>query len=191
MEDSKKNIFSAVFNFDDESRNDMLNISQYAVIALILVVLLNRGMETYMPEVEPDKGLALLVIEIAAHVVIMFIGLLFIHRIIEFLPTVSGVKYAPLNIITIILPTLVVLLNSDVKSGIGNKIGILWDRLMSVKKPEKAKPATSFLPQGNTNNPMSQTAPPNAEPDFNTMFAGNGVPDFEPVASNSGGHSMF
>ena len=39
-DDSNKSFFKHVFNFDDDSKSDILNIIQYALIAIIPIVIL-------------------------------------------------------------------------------------------------------------------------------------------------------
>ena len=196
MEDKKTNFFQHVFNFEDESRHDMMNIAQYSVMAVVFVIILNKGLDMYMP-IPEEKGTVMLSVEIVLQVIIMFLGILFIHRIIDFIPTLSGVKYAPLNVITVILPLLVILLNVNAASGIGQKVSMLWESVITTKeRPKASQPGLpqqgppQFLPQGPTSNPMA--ANPIREPDFNTMFTGpNQSQDFEPMAANSAGVSMF
>jgi len=182
--------FSHVFNFETESRNEMVNIIQYIVISIIFISILNKVVKQNLPEVDKDKGSIAIFTEVSIECIVLFLGMLFIHRIITFIPTVSGSKYADQNLITVILPTLVILLSM---SSLGEKINILIDRF-SGQIPVKAKPTTtSYLPKAPTVNP--QSAP---EPDFNNMFAGPTTPlvnaaspdSFEPVAANSMG-SIF
>ena len=204
MDDKKPNFFSHVFNFEDESRHDMMNIAQYSVLAVIFVILLNKALDVYMPAPDADKGAVMLSVEIILQVIVMFLGILFLHRIIEFIPTISGVKYAPLNVITVILPLLVILLNVNSNSGIGQKVAMLWESFTGAPKEKPAMKASQpgfnppqFLPQGvNTSNPMQgQQAPPAVrEPDFNSMFSSPNQPsgqDFEPMAANASGVSIF
>jgi hypothetical protein len=201
MDDKKTNFFSHVFNFEDESRHDMMNIAQYSVLAVILVMLLNKALDVYMPPPNADKGAVMLSVEILLQVIVMFLGVLFLHRIIDFIPTLSGVKYAPLNVITVILPLLVIMLNVNSSSGIGQKVAMLWDSFTGAPKEKPSMKASQpgfnppqFLPQGNHSNPMQAAPPVIHEPDFNTMFSGPNQPsgqDFEPMAANAGGVSIF
>ena len=39
-----------VFNFNDESKDEMMNIVQYAVLAIIPVVVLNKLTQKFVPE---------------------------------------------------------------------------------------------------------------------------------------------
>lgn len=184
--------FSHVFNFETESRNEMVNIIQYTVISIIFISILNKVLKQNLPEVDKDKGSIAIFTEVSIECIVLFLGMLFIHRIITFIPTVSGSKYAEQNIIAIILPTLVLLLGL---STLGEKVGILIDRF-SGNIPASVKKVTqpsSYLPTMPTVNP--QSAP---QPDFNSMYAGPTTPlvnaaspdSFEPVAANSMG-SIF
>ena len=184
--------FSHVFNFETESRNEMVNIIQYTIFSIVFISILNKAIKQNLPEVDKDKGSIAIFMEVSVECIVLFLGMLFIHRIITFIPTVSGSKYADQNIIAIILPTLVLLLGL---STLGEKVGILVDRF-SGQIPTKVKQVTqtsSYLPTMPTVNP--QSAP---QPDFNNMYAGPTTPlvnaaspdSFEPVAANSMG-SIF
>jgi hypothetical protein len=128
--DDSKNFFKYVFNFDDASKSDMLNIIQYTLIAIIPVVSLNKAMQKYVPESDDRKGSIELLAEIILQVVGMFIGLLLIHRIITFVPTYSGMNYPDFNIVFIILAVLMITMSLQTK--LGEKVSILVDRLMEL-----------------------------------------------------------
>ena len=184
--------FSHVFNFEQDSRNEMVNIAQYTVFSIVFITLLNRGVQEYMPEVDRDKGSLAIFVEVVIQCIVLFLGIIFIHRIITFIPSVSGAKYADQNVIAIILPTLILLLST---STLGQKVGIIVDRFtgqVPVKKVQ-SNPGLSILPKAPTVNPINSP-----EPDFNSMFAGPTTPlvnaaspeSFEPMPSNFGG-SIF
>ena len=109
--DDSKGFLKHVFNFDDDSKYDLLNIIQYAMIALIPVIILNKSMSTYVPEADEKKSSVELSAEIIIQIIVMFIGLLIIHRVITFVPTYSGVKYPDFNIVFIILAVLMITLS--------------------------------------------------------------------------------
>lgn len=193
MEESP-NFVSHVFNFEKNGRDEMVNIMQYTVLAIIFISILNRFIQDYVPEVDKDKGSLAIFFEISIHCIILFIGILFIHRIITYIPNISGTKYADQNVITVILPTLILLLSI---SKLGEKVSILFDRFSGTPLPVKIKnvqdQVPSLLPKGgSTVNPINSP-----EPDFNTMFSGPNNPlqnaqspdTFEPMSSNFG--SMF
>jgi hypothetical protein len=143
LDETAKNIssnmgfFKHVFNFDDDSKSDMLNIIQYAIIALVPIVVLNKVMQKYVPEAEEEKGSVELLAEVVIQLVIMFIGILIIHRIITYVPTYSGTKYPEFSVIYIILAVMMITLSLQTK--LGEKVSILYDRVVELweGKPEK------------------------------------------------------
>jgi len=128
--DDSKGFLKHVFNFDDDSKYDILNIIQYAMIALLPVIILNKSMSNYVPEADEKKSSVELSAEIIIQIIVMFIGLLMIHRVITFVPTYSGVKYPDFNIVFIILAVLMITLSLQTK--LGEKVSILFDRLMDL-----------------------------------------------------------
>jgi len=129
-DDSNKSFFKHVFNFDDDSKSDILNIIQYALIAIIPVIILNKTMAKYVPEADNKKGSLEVTSEILIQVIVMFIGLLLIHRIITFIPTYSGSKYPEFHIIYIILAILMIVMSLQTK--LGEKVTMLVDRVLEL-----------------------------------------------------------
>ena len=127
---SKMTFFKYVFNFDEDSKHDMMNIVQYAVLAIIPVIVLNKTMQKYVPEADEEKGSVEILAEVIFQIVYMFLGLFFIHRIIAYIPRYSGTKYPEYHVIYNILPTLLVLLSLQTK--LGEKVSILFDRVVEL-----------------------------------------------------------
>ena len=156
---SATGFFKHVFNFEDDSKNDMLNIVQYSVLSLIPIVMLNKSMQKYVPEADDKKGSLELLAEIVIQVIYMFLGLLFIHRIIIYIPTYSGVNYPEFNIIFIILAVLMIVLSLQTKLGdkvtiIIDKINDLWEGKSGDKKNKKSSDNSSVK----ISQPISQGA---------------------------------
>ena len=129
-DDSNKNFFKHVFNFDDDSKSDILNIIQYALVAIIPVVILNKSIGKYVPESDDRKGSLEISAEIIIQVIVTFMGLLIIHRIITFVPTYSGAKYPEFHIVYIILAILMITMSLQTK--LGEKVSILVERMMEL-----------------------------------------------------------
>ena len=125
--DSNPNFFKHVFNFNDDSKSEMLNIGQYSIIALIPIVLLNKIMQKYVPEAEETKSSLEILAEIIIQIFGMFYGILMVHRIITFVPTYSGVNYPETHVIFNILAILMITLSLQTK--LGEKISILVERV--------------------------------------------------------------
>ena len=114
-DDSNKNFFKHVFNFDDDSKTDILNIIQYALLAIIPIVTLNKTIGKYVPEADEKKGSLEITAEIIVQVISTFMGLLLIHRMITFVPTYSGGKYPDFDIIYVILAILMITMSLQTK----------------------------------------------------------------------------
>ena len=60
----------------------------------------------------------------------MLSGIVFIHRMITYIPSYSGFKYEMLNVTNVILAFLIIVLSLQTK--IGLKMNILLDRVMEL-----------------------------------------------------------
>ena len=129
-DDSNNNFLKHVFNFDDESKSEILNIIQYALIAIIPIVILNKTIGKYVPEADDKKGNLEITAEIVIQIIVTFVGLLIIHRIITFVPTYSETKYPEFKIVYIILAIMMITMSLQTK--LGEKVSILVDRVMEL-----------------------------------------------------------
>jgi hypothetical protein len=125
--DESNGFFKHVFNFNDDSKSDILNIIQYAILAIIPVVILNKSIGKYVPEADEKKGSLELSAEVVIQIIVTFIGLLLIHRMITYIPTYSNTKYADFNIMYIILAILMITMSLQTK--LGEKVSILSERV--------------------------------------------------------------
>jgi hypothetical protein len=87
-------------------------------------------MAKYVPESDDKKGSLEISAEILIQIIVMFIGLLLIHRIITFIPTYSGAKYPEFHIIYVILAILMITMSLQTK--LGEKVSILVDRVVEL-----------------------------------------------------------
>jgi len=146
---SSTSFFKHVFNFDEDSKGDMLNIVQYSILAIIPIVIVNKIMQKYVPEANEEKGSLEITSEVLLQIVGMFISLFFIHRMVTFVPTYSGSKYPDFSIIFIILAILMITLSLQTK--LGEKVTILVDRVSELwngKSDEKDKNGKSKNSKG-------------------------------------------
>jgi hypothetical protein len=133
----KTGFFKHVFNFNNDSKVEMINIIQYAILALLPIVFLNKMMQKYVPEADDEKGTPEVLAEIIVQVIVMFLGILIVHRIITYIPTYSGEKYVELNVTNIILAVLIIVLSLQTK--LGEKVSILVDRILDLWNGETSK----------------------------------------------------
>lgn len=116
-----------VFRFDKDTKSTLLNIGQYAALAVIPVVAMNKTMQRFVPDADDDKGTFEIVVEILVQILVIFWGMFFTHRLITFVPTHSDTPYPRMDVTSVILATLVIVLS--LQSKLGNKMGILSDRV--------------------------------------------------------------
>ena len=217
----KPGFFKHVFNFNDDSKSEMMNIVQYAVLALIPVILMNKAMQKFVPEADDEKGSAALLAEIVGQITTMFLGILIIHRIITFIPTYSGEKYVDFSVTNIILAMLVIILSLQTK--LGEKVSIVVDRIMELwEGPKDQKKGKKGQNNVKVSQPISQNStaamtqslgstsisslPQQQQasqqmPDYNNMYqqdstplvgaASPGMEEFGPMAANSAIGSAF
>ena len=172
-DDSKKNFFKHVLNFDDDSKSDMINIIQYSLIAIIPVIILNKSMQKYVPEADEQKGNLEILAEVVLQIIIMFIGLLTVHRIITFVPTYSGVDYPEFNIIFIILAVLMITLSLQTK--LGEKVSILTDRLTELWEGKSDKKNKKEKGSVKVSQPISQNSQPTNQSAMNQAMYNDGT----------------
>jgi hypothetical protein len=126
----KKSFLGHVFSTTDDSKSEMLNVVQYATMGVVPIVILNKLVQRFIPEADSEKSSLELGIEIFLQLTVMFLGVIFIHRTISYMPTYSGYKYEDLSLTNVILMFLIIVLSIQTKLGI--KAGILTDRVLEL-----------------------------------------------------------
>jgi hypothetical protein len=114
----------------EESKAEIFNTIQYSLLGVAPVVVLNKLVQRFIPEADPDKSSMEIAVEVLIQIIIMFVGVILIHRIITFLPTYSEFKYDNLSLTNVILTFLILVLSLQTKIGI--KVNILADRAMEL-----------------------------------------------------------
>ena len=136
-EPTKRTFFTHVFDMSREANGEIMNVTQYALLGIIPVLVLNKLIQRFVPEADSDNSSVELLIEILLQIVVMFVGILFIHRIITYVPTYSGFRYEHLTLTNVILAFLIIVLSLQTKLGI--KVNILYDRLMDLWNGSSSK----------------------------------------------------
>lgn len=126
----KKTFFTHVFDMSQEANGEIMNVTQYALLGIIPVLFLNKLIQRFSPEADPESSSVELLAEIILQVVVMFVGIVLIHRIITYVPTYSGFRYEHMTLTNVILAFLMIVLSLQTKLGI--KVNILYDRLIDL-----------------------------------------------------------
>ena len=124
---SRASFLTHVFSTREEDKAEILNVVQYAIIAIIPVVILNKLIQRFIPEADGYKSSLELLAEVFIQIVVIFTGVIAIHRCITYLPTYSGFKYEHLTLTNVVLTFLVIILSVQTKLGI--KVNMLVDRV--------------------------------------------------------------
>ncbi len=124
---NRKTFLSHVFSTSEEGKAEFMNVIQYSCLGVIPIVILNKLIQRFVPEADPEKSSLELFIEVFLQVIIMFCGIVLIHRTVSYIPTYSGFKYESLNLTNVILAFLVIVLSIQTKLGL--KVNILVERL--------------------------------------------------------------
>jgi hypothetical protein len=210
---NKNTFFSHVFSTTEDGKAEILNVVQYSVFGVIPIVILNKLIQRFIPEADVEKSSLELLVEILIQIIVMFCGIIVIHRVITYFPTYSGFKYENLVLTNVILAFLIIVLSIQTKLGI--KVNILVDRLndlwngtsssehsekkaaLRVREQRTAHtPSQSdFLDDSNIQNGIFPPAPvatsrSPANDTYDTMIRGAATPDYGsmmsgPMAANS------
>jgi hypothetical protein len=135
---NKKSFVSHVFSTTEEGKAEILNVVQYATLGVLPIVVLNKIVQRFIPEADGDKSSLELLVEIFLQLVIMFCGIIVIHRAITYLPTYSGFKYEELTLTHVVLAFLIIVLSIQTKLGI--KVNMLSDRAYELWNGPSAEP---------------------------------------------------
>jgi hypothetical protein len=147
---------SHVFSSTEEGKAEILNVIQYSTMGVVPIVILNKLIQRFIPEADPDKSTLELLVEIFIQLIVMFCGIIIIHRVIIYAPTYSGFKYESLTLTNVILAFLIIVLSIQTK--LGMKVNILVDRLLELWNGPSGDDGKQRKRNVRTSSPMSQHA---------------------------------
>ena len=134
----KDNTIGKIFNFDEDTQSEVLNVMQYSLLSVIPIMFLNKAVQKFIPEADEEKGSVEILAEVIGQIAFMFLGIFMINRLILAVPTYSKIKYQEFHVTNIVLGFLVIVLSLHTK--LGEKTNMLIDRLFDMiegKKPEQ------------------------------------------------------
>lgn len=185
---SKKTFLSHVFSTTEEGQAELLNVVQYSLMGVVPIVSLNKAIQRFIPEADPEKSSVELLAEIFIQLIIMFCGVVIIHRMITYFPTYSGFKYESLTLTNVILAFLIIVLSIQTKLGL--KVNIMVDRVVDLWNGSSSGDRKMNVKQGVrvTREPMH--SPSQADHLDNSQMQGGTFPPAPTVTSrqDTGGH---
>jgi hypothetical protein len=136
----------------------------------------------YIPEVDEEKGSLVILAEMFGQLFFILFSFYFIHRIICYFPTYSGLKYGDFSVIQLILILLFIFISMS-KHKLGAKTLILIERTEDMvdgnssmkegyknKKEGQVRVTQPLSGQGGGGPPLPQLSAQRS-PDFNAMYA--------------------
>ena len=123
----KDGFLNHVFNFDTETKSNMMNIIQYLVLAIIPMSFYTHFVNNMMSEYDESKSNFEVTAEVLGHLLLTLLGLFFIDRIITYVPTYSGRNHGTFNIFSVLLIILVFAYEANTK--VGTKMKLLIERV--------------------------------------------------------------
>lgn len=137
----KDGFLNHVFNFDTETKSNMMNITQYLVLALIPMSFYTHFVNNIMAEYDESKSNIEITSEVLGHLFLTLLGLFFIDRIVTFVPTYSGRNHGTFNIFSVLLIILIFAYEANTK--VGAKMKLLIERVSELwhgkKEDDKKK----------------------------------------------------
>lgn len=177
----RKTFFNQVFSTTEEGTAEILNVVQYSLMGVVPIVMLNKLVQRFIPEADDEKSTLELLAEIFIQLVIMFCGIILIHRMIVYAPTYSGFKYESLNLTNVILAFLIIVLSIQTKLGI--KVNVLVDRAYDLWNGSSSNEKKNNVKNGvRVSQPVSRHAPSQADYLDNSNVQSNVFPP-GPVAT--------
>lgn len=158
---SKVSFLSHVFSTTQEDKGEILNVLQYSLLGVIPVVILNKLIQRFIPEADSDKSSLEVLAEILIQLIVIFCGIVFIHRTITYIPTYSGFNYENFALTNVILAFLVIVLS--IQSKIGIKVNILVDRVNDLWNGSSEDKKTNLKNGVRVSQPISRHMPSQAD----------------------------
>jgi len=179
--------FRHVFKMDSDEKGTILNIMQYTILSMIPVLLVLKLIRTAFPEADDEKGSLVILAEVIGQIFVMFLSIYFIHRMIVYIPTFSGIKYSDFNLTNLILGFLMIILTIQTK--LGEKVHILVERVQSLWEGNTTLKEDKNKEQQGGNNvrvtqPLSQPSHIPSQADY------LGTSPIPPPAQMTSNHSM-
>ena len=100
---TNQGFFTYVFKLSKFKQEDLMNIVQYTLLSIVPVVLFIYFTKKYFPSLEESDSSLYIFTVTVIELIFMIIGIFFIDRIINYIPTYSGKYYETINLTTIVI----------------------------------------------------------------------------------------
>ena len=166
---NKSGFFKSFFSLTKDEKSESLNFLQYTILAIVPLVILARVNQLIWPVADEKKGSIEILAEVLGEVLFTGIIVFIVYRIIDFIPTYSGVPLKGINMLSIVTVFMLTLPWYDSTSNLGTKVKNLHSRI-DERLPSffgieenKTKKSNTSNGNGNGNNGVIQMAQPTHE----------------------------
>ena len=125
----KTGFFKTFFTLTKEEKAESLNFLQYTILALIPLIILVRVNQVIWPKADEKKGTIEILAEVLGQVIFTGVIVFIVYRIIDFIPTYSGIPLKGINMLSIITIFILTLPWYDSTSNLGAKMQVLHKRI--------------------------------------------------------------
>lgn len=187
------------FIFNDDTKETIVNITQFSFIAFIPIVLLVKGLNI-IPEANDKKGVLENMFEIMLHLIILIVGSVIITKFALYFKPFSGTPYPEFTLYPMIISLIIVGLSFQTK--LSEKVFNVKEKIFNKINPQQTQPTQNTqtqmsqmtqMPQMQQMQTMPQQNTPQKQqlPNYNQMYENQPIdPISEPFASNLLGGSF-
>jgi hypothetical protein len=123
---TNQGFFSYVFKLSKFKQADLVNFIQYSALSIVPFILVYFYIKKYTPNITYRDSTLYITLVTFLSIVAFIIGIFFIDRIVNFIPTLSGKYYDVINLTNISIILIMVLLIS--RAGYAERVNILLYR---------------------------------------------------------------
>jgi len=171
---SGKGFINHVFNFNTETKTELMNLAQYLALVLLPLTFLNNFVETLVPKVDESRGSLEILFEVLGHLKLLLLSVFLVDRVAQYVPTYSGKEMNSISLATLVIVFVMFTTKTRQKLDLlYTRLSKSWNGESDEKKkqpngkggPVQQKPqVTVSQPITGMPNPVS-TAPP-SKPDY-------------------------
>lgn len=182
------------FIFNDDTKETIVNMTQFTFISFIPIFLLVKGLNI-IPEANDKKGVLENIFEIILYLIILIVGSVIIAKFAVYFKPFSGTPYPEFTLYPMIFASILVGLSFQTK--LNEKVSNIRDKIFNKINPTQTQPTQnpmqlqmSQLPQM-TQTPQTPQTKTQQLPNYNQMYENQPIdPINEPFASNLLGGSF-
>ena len=169
-----KGFVNHVFNFNNDTKVELMNLGQYLIMVLIPLSFLNKFIETVIPKPDESRGSIEILVEVLGHSFLLLASVFMVDRIAQFAPSYSGKEMNSISLATLVIVFIMFTTKTRQKLDLlYTRLSKSWNGETDEKKkqqngkggPVQQKPQVTFSqPRTGMPNPIS-TAPA-SKPDY-------------------------